>query len=181
MHVFLFCCHTSAKVSFGFVAGTGSDQVLAIAVTAVCVVLAVHFICKSAEIICGASAAYMQCFVVNVLFLSYYYSCTNFYTDIWVLLPIAVGFYMAALHEKTGKLCFVLVGALAWGVGSLFKMTALILPVAWCICKLLSEGRAAAKLRDILLMVAPLVMVMALFRLWYQNMFLCLLLGLRLP
>ena len=154
----------------GFVAGQSDGQIFAVAVTALAAALTVHLLCKSAERIFKSSSAYLQCLLLNICFLSYYYSCANFYTDIWILLPIAAGLHAAVRHAEDGKPHRLIAASLCWAVACQLKITGAIAIIALCICIALKKDMTLKKkAASLLLLLLPFLLLTALFSLWYRN------------
>ena len=155
---------------FGFNAGTISGQSFAVLITAISVAVAVHFLCKSAQYIFKSVNVYFHCLLLNILFLSYYYSSPNFYTDIWILCPLCCGLYFAVRYYTTKKNRYAFLCSLLWAIGSQLKITVLIPLIAFCIFIVFEkENTIRNKIISLLYITVPLLIFIYLFHTWYYN------------
>ena len=155
---------------FGITAGSIYGQSLAVFVTAICVAVAVHYLCKSAQYIFKGTNTYFMCLAINILFLSYYYSCPNFYTDIWILCPVACGFYCSLKFYSTKKKSYLFLCSVLWAIGSQLKITAAIPIIAFGIFIIFEkENSFPNKIIHLLWLLIPFAVLIVGFQTWYRN------------
>ena len=154
----------------GVEVGTADGQWLAVFATALSVAVAVHMLCKSVQHIFKRPVAYFQCLALNALFLCYYYSCPNFYTDIWILCPIFCGLYFAVRFFETQKKHFAVVCSLFWSIACELKVTSAIMLIALCIYLILrKQSSPKEKATLLLLFTLPFFAYIFVFHAWYHH------------
>jgi len=155
---------------FGIDPSSFSGQSFAVFVTAVSVAIAVHFLCKSAELIFNNKNVYFKCLFLNIIFLSYYYSCPNFYTDVWILFPLCLGFYYAVKFYLTKNNKYIVLCSLSWAIGSQLKITVVIALIAFCIFIIFEkETFFKNKLISLLYLATPFTLFIIAFHAWYNH------------
>ncbi len=154
----------------GFQLGSAEGQILAIIITSIVVYIAILFLIKlvrsESNNIFSPICASILCFS----FLAIYYSCTNVYTDSWVIPPMVIGYYYWEKHKKGGSFFSCIMSGVFFAIGALYKVTALIPVVAICICSILDTHLSVTRKLFVIIAIAlSVALVFSLFKLWYKN------------
>ena len=155
---------------FGFYAGTPEGQVLGIVATALFLLIGILFLCKTVYLITHSKNRTLLALLLCAAFVSLYYSCTNVYTDIWVIPPMLIAPYFWVRYKQEHRFGFVVLFGTFVGLGALYKITALIEAVAILILLFFDrEITVNKKLLITATVICLLLLIFFTFKLWYKN------------
>ena len=152
------------------VENAGQLQLVAVVVTSLGVLLAVYLICQAIYKYTDSLPMRENVLIAFIFFSPLYYSVPNIYTDVWVVLPIAMQLFLYAEYYKHRRNKTLLIIGVAAAVSALLKVTGLIPFIAFLISSMLSSKISMRqKVQILIIPVIILAIIMFMFSTWYHS------------